>query len=119
MDTTPWYGVGLDGTLAVYSVWNRNKVGPPIKPMVKLVQELLAGGHRVKIFTARVSSEYPEEEREINRRMIEAWCAQHIGQVLEVTAEKNSFLLEFFDDRAVAVEFNEGHLIVPKSPVNL
>lgn len=112
MDTTPWFGVDLDGTLARYGFLNRETIGVPIKPMVTFVQDLLSKGHRVKIISARVSSIHSEEERAANKLAIEAWCETHIGRRLDVTSEINEHLQEFYSDRAIQVEYNEGRLIV-------
>ena len=52
----PWFGVDLDGTLAV---WDANssldRIGPPVPAMVDYVRRMIANGIRVKIFTARAA----------------------------------------------------------------
>lgn len=106
-----WIGVDLDGTLAYYDKWRGIKhVGAPIMPMVKRVREWLESGTEVRIFTARVGpqrDDVPEELQQI-REAIEAWCVQHIGRKLEVTAQKDYGMVELWDDRAVQVIPNTG-----------
>jgi len=49
-----WVAMDFDGTLAKYEKWEGPTViGDPVVPMVKLVQEKLAAGEEVRIFTAR------------------------------------------------------------------
>ena len=112
MATRGWFGFDLDGTLAKYSVWNGpDKIGAPIPLMVEKVKELLSQGRDVRIFTARVASNQPEGHIEIARKAIEDWCELHIGQPLIVTAEKDQYLIEYYDDRAIQVEFNTGKIL--------
>ena len=107
-----WIGVDLDGTLAVEGEWRGiGHIGEPIPRMVVLVKSLLAEGHDVRIFTARASWLQGDEERAIAVRCIEDWCEQHLGKRLPVTNEKDHFLKYFYDDRAIAVEFNTGNLL--------
>ena len=115
MDTTPWIGIGLEGTLSIQSPWCRDKVGPPVKPMLEKVLELRKAGRRVKIFTARVSSVLSVEQRVVNRQQIREWCLKHLGEELEITAEKDPYLEEFYDDRALQVEFNVGVILTPQT----
>lgn len=100
-----WVGVDFDGTLAEYHGWNEEG-GPPVPIMVRRVQQWLKEGIPVKIFTARVSIGGSNEEDQ--RKMIEDWCQQHIGQVLPVTCVKDLSMIELWDDRAVRVEHNTG-----------
>jgi hypothetical protein len=39
---------------------------------------------------------------------IDAWCLQHIGQILPVTNVKDFAMAELWDDRAVQVRINTG-----------
>jgi hypothetical protein len=107
-----WIGVDLDGTLAHYEGWQgEDHIGDPIPAMLSRVKRWLEHGHEkhgdvdVKILTARVSDPRRGEDA---RRVIEAWCLNHVGQVLEVTSEKDYRCLEIWDDRAVQVEANTG-----------
>lgn len=103
LQSQPWIGVDLDGTLAEYPGWKGPEhIGAPIPLMLKRVKAWLAQGKRVKIFTARVH-ECPEAEAAIQK-----WCAKHIGEVLEVTNRKDMKMMELWDDRAVQVVHNTG-----------
>lgn len=94
----------MDGTLAYYEHWEGPLViGKPIEPMVTRVQEWLAAGFKVKIFTARA---YDADKEAF--AAIEAWCVEHIGQKLPVTCIKDMAMMELWDDRAVQVEANTG-----------
>ena len=115
-----WIGVDFDGTLATYHGWQGTKLGEPIKPMVDRVKAWLVAGVEVRILTARVSSrnqvvrlENGEEmwESEQHRAAIEAWCEEHIGQKLVVTAEKDFQMSALYDDRAITVEMNTGRIL--------
>lgn len=104
-----WIGFDLDRTLAEYGSWHAdNIIGKPIPAMIAKVKEYLAQGKWVKIFTARVSSVKPPEKIYASRKAIEAWCLEHIGQVLEITSEKDIFVEELWDDVAVQVIPNKG-----------
>lgn len=107
-----WIGVDLDGTLALYTGWHGlNHIGEPIPIMVKRVKQWLAEGKNVRIMTARVArspSRPAEEDVEITRAAVKAWCLKHIGAELEVTNQKDFSMLELWDDRAVQVIPNTG-----------
>lgn len=109
------YAFDLDKTLAVYHKWSDN-VGEPIMPMVNRVKSLLADNKSVIIFTARVAVEpgFTDEEIAEQHRIIRAWCKEHIGQELPVTAVKSRHIVQFYDDRAVGVVPNEGTIIGPE-----
>jgi hypothetical protein len=118
MTVSGWIGVDLDGTLAKYEVWNGGQIGAPVAPMVERVKRWIAEGVEVRIFTARVGfgAGYSEESgrsddqkfTDEQRALIEAWCEQHIGQKLPVTAIKDFRMIELWDDRAVQVVVNTG-----------
>lgn len=102
-----WIGVDFDGTLARYDGWKGETVlGEPIIPMVSLVKNWLAEGLDVRIFTAR-AYDFSEE----GKAAIEVWCYEHIGQSLPITCVKDFYMEEFYDDRAVQVEFNTGEIV--------
>lgn len=114
-----WIGVDLDGTLAFYDGWHGPKhIGKPIEPMVARVKRWLAAGRDVRIFTARVggtgdfvpSSKLRDNAAfvETQRRVIEDWCEEHIGQKLPITATKDYAMEQIWDDRAVQVVPNTG-----------
>jgi hypothetical protein len=106
-----WIGVDLDGTLATYGGWQGpDHIGEPVPAMVERVQEWIAEGRDVRIFTARVwcsesGDPWPAEHA---RRAIEDWCLRHIGRVLPITCQKDYGMIELWDDRAVQVEINTG-----------
>lgn len=102
-----WIGVDLDGTLAEYHGWvGPQHIGRPVKRMARRVREWLAEGKRVKILTARATPGRPEYDEVIEA--IEKWCLRHLGQVLEITNEKDFGMTELWDDRAVQVVPNTG-----------
>src|SRR5260221_396669 len=104
-----WIGIDLDGTLS-YALDAPHEVLAPIKPpipaMLARVQALLAEGRDVRIFTARVAacgetSIVACDDQAIadhQRQMIEAWCLEHLGQRLKVTATKDWQMDYFYDD---------------------
>ena len=101
-----WIGVDLDGTIAEYGEWiGPNHIGNPVPLMVDRVKAWIKSGWTVKIVTARV---YREGPRSKVREAIDSWCLEHIGQVLEVTCEKDYDMVELWDDRAVQVVKNTG-----------
>ena len=101
-----WIGVDFDGTICRYAGWEgAASVGEPVPEMVHRVKDWLARGFIVKILTARVSD---PEDAPIARAAIEAWCLEHVGQVLEVTCTKDYAMIELWDDRAIAVKSNTG-----------
>lgn len=102
-----WIGVDMDGVLAYYDYWKGSEhIGRPIPIMVKKVKKMINEGKNVKIFTARVCSNNPD--REIAIKAIEKWCLEHLGCILPVTAEKDYYLEEYYDDRAIQVLPNIG-----------
>lgn len=112
MGNKPWVGFDLDGTLAVYDKWEGPEhIGPPIWSMVQLVKEKLALGLTVKIFTARVCSTQPDDYIEKAQEAIKKWTKKYIGQELEAVSEKDWYMLEYYDDRAVQVKYNTGEIV--------
>ena len=114
-----WIGVDLDGTLAHYDGWNGGAIGGPVPAMLRRVEDWLAMGREVRVFTARVaatgkrkatgeidSQEFADEQR----KLIQDWTQKHLGARLAVTAVKDFAMAELWDDRAVGVKLNEGEL---------
>lgn len=96
--------VDLDSTLAYYDEWRGvHHIGPPIEPMLSRVKMWLAQGKTVVIFTARA-----DDPAAIP--YIEDWCVQHIGMKLIVTNVKTPDIVEYWDDKAVAVTPNTGEV---------
>lgn len=105
----PIYASDLDGTLAEYHGW-ADGIGKPIPAMVNRVKRWLSEGKKVAIFTARVALEdgFTQEQIDHQHQLVEAWCLQHIGQKLPVSALKSRHYVQMWDDRGVAVEQNTG-----------
>lgn len=103
--------VDLDGTLATYDKWLAlTHIGEPVPAMVDMVKQKLRDGYTVKIFTARCYGLNHEKKREFEQA-ISRWTLKHIGVVLEATCMKEPSMIEFWDDRAVAVEKNTGRVL--------
>lgn len=113
-----WIGVDLDGTLARYDGWQgEDHIGEPLQPMIDQVKAWRAQGREVRIFTARASAwGRPTDRLQRNIELIEAWCFKHIGEKLPVTAEKDYYCIEIWDDRAVQVAFNQGEPVYNPEP---
>jgi hypothetical protein len=108
-----WIAVDLDGTLAEYHGWNGGAIGSPVPAMVARVKHWLRQGRDVRIFTARISlrNGITEEERDAQHAVIEAWCQEHLGEILPITCEKDYGMVELWDDRCVQVEQNTGKVV--------
>lgn len=103
---TPWIGVDLDGTLAMYDGWKGySHIGPPVLGMVGRVKKWLEEGRDVRIFTARVC---PQNDIEQALPPIEMWCEAHLGRKLPVTCVKDFGMVELWDDRCIQVVSNKG-----------
>ena len=105
-----WIGVDLDGTLAHYEGGPLLPIGKPVEKMVARVKRMIAVGVEVRVFTARIS----DPDRRTRARVvesIEAWCLEHIGQVLPVTNVKDFSMVRLYDDRAVQVRENTGETV--------
>lgn len=100
-----WIGVDLDATLAeMHKDWtpvDYHFIGPVISRTMKLVKALIKKGWLVKILTARAA--VPEWIPPV-----EEWLEiQGLGG-MEVTNEKDPWLVFFLDDKAVQVVPNKG-----------
>lgn len=109
----PWIGVDLDGTIASneFTTTNPLHIGPPVPAMVERVKRWLREGKKVKIFTARVHSDYERHSIYSVREAIEQWCLEHIGDRLEVTCQKDYMMVESWDDRNISVQENTGKYV--------
>jgi len=129
MSASGWIGVDLDGTLARvdYGKVYDGSIGEPIQDMVEFVRLLNPRLVDFRVFTARVASplqrwqgyDFPCEAYAIRyqRMLIEAWCLEHIGCVLPVTATKDHQCVAIIDDRAISAPHNFERL--PIRAVNL
>lgn len=107
-----WIGVDLDGTLAHYDGWKGpGHIGEPVPAMLERVKQWIAEDKEVRLFTARVGPMQTMDDLETARMAIDDWCVAHIGQRLEVTAEKDLKMYELWDDRCVCVERNTGRIL--------
>ena len=103
-----WIGVDLDGTLAEYHGWKSNRdIGEPIPAMVDRVKEWSTQGKNIKIFTARVAEDDPEELETVIQ-VIRLWCIKHLGFTLPITNVKDYAMIECWDDRSIQVIKNTG-----------
>jgi len=99
-----WIGVDLDGTLAKQGGWKGiTFIGEPIPKMVARVRRWLGRRQKVKIFTARADSKEAVAA-------IKKWLEKHKIPDMEVTNVKDKSMIEFWDDKAVAVEKNTGEV---------
>lgn len=112
-----WIGVDLDGTLAHYDGWKGElHIGEPIPAMVGFIKDLIAEGHEVRIFTARVAEATDDRARTstaLIRVAIENYTQQHIGTRLAVTNIKDFHMIALYDDRAFHVLSNTGKVFTP------
>ena len=120
MKNTPWIGVDLDGTLAEQGGSGnlfeskfgfRQKIGAMIPLMKERIEGWLAKEIEVRIFTARVAGDRLGVSPEDNMLFIQDYLEHNGLPRLQVTAVKDFFMLELYDDRAVQVEFNTGRLL--------
>jgi hypothetical protein len=101
-----WYGTDFDGTLAMHPDPERPwpACGRPIPKHVDRIKRLLAEGKEVRIVTARVSG----PTRAMHRQLLDEWCQENLGTVLEVTNQKDFGMLVLYDDRCVQIIPNTG-----------
>lgn len=111
-----WIGVDLDGTLAKHYTgpFEETKIGAPVEKMVNRVKEWLDDGKTVKILTARAAT-----MTDAARKAVEAWCKEHIGQVLEITAMKDPGMTELWDDRAISIKADTGEVVKAASGTDI
>lgn len=105
--------VDLDGTLAEYHGWQGpTHIGKPIPLMLERVKQWLRAGHKVVIFTARIS--LSGSEHHIDWSAIDAifaWLKENgIPEVTDITNVKQKDFDVFYDDRCIQVEPNTGQL---------
>jgi hypothetical protein len=106
-----WIGVDLDGTLAHYDSWKGPAhIGPPVPKMLARVRKWLNEGKDVRIMTARVSPTNGLEAG-IARDAIQIYTGCYFGKILPVTHEKDTKMLELWDDRVIQVIKNTGERV--------
>ena len=89
--------------------------------MVERVKAWLELGMKVKILTARVSlvqKDIPYIDQDaLYQRIAEQkillgkWCLDHVGRALPITCEKDCYMYQQWDDRAVCIEHNVGTIL--------
>ncbi len=106
-------GVDFDRTLSKKEGVFRSPdfIGEPIPAMVEMVKLFLKKGIEVKIFTARVSKEWPEDRIKIAEEAINKFCVEHFGRELEITADKSPYMGLIIDDKAVSIRRNYGYIL--------
>ena len=112
-----WIGVDLDGTLAKLKrteKFDEVAIGAPIPKMVERVKAWRATGREVRIMTARAASLKPKV-----KQAIEEWCEKHLGEKLPITNEKDPYMLELWDDRAIGLEPDTGRIKAASAPTAL
>ena len=103
-----WIGVDLDGTLAEYDARRgMEHIGRIVVPMLERVQAWVAAGIEVRIFTARATDR-------VLKQLIKPWLREHNLPDFVVTNQKDRFLLQLWDDRAIQVEMNTGRVLTPR-----
>lgn len=106
-----WFGIDFDGTLAEYDKWRGPfHTGEPIKATVAWAKRQLKAGKKLKVFTARVAN---PDQAEVATKAIKKWCKTHLGKELEVTNEKDQFMIGLRDDKLKLqrVITNTGELV--------
>lgn len=114
-DPDGWIGFDFDGTLNRYYGWNDGQVSyDPILPMVERAKEYLTAGYEIRIVTARVAPDSGAGALafiEYQRRQIEDWAREFLGQWVQVTSHKDRRMILLFDDRARQVIPNTGEIV--------
>jgi hypothetical protein len=105
-----WVAIDFDRTLVEYhkdeyNTKGKTYIGPPIKSMLRMVQNLILKGYDVRIMTARDIDD-PEVAYAITK-----WCTEIIGKSLVLTNVKDHHMVCIFDDRAVSVRANKGQIL--------
>ncbi len=110
-EITPFVAVDFDGTLChdggheftatIHPSFDGDAeiTSNPISAMAEQVNIWRAKGFEVRILTARTNFE-----------PVHAWLVKHLGYDLKVTNVKEPGLIALFDDRAIRVSRNTGHL---------
>lgn len=95
--------VDLDGTLVEYHGWKGpTHIGKIIMPMFLRVAYWLEKGYEVVIFTARIHND------PIAEKFLRHWLNSVGLEKVGITNIKTPDITQFWDDRAVGVEFNTG-----------
>jgi NTP pyrophosphatase (non-canonical NTP hydrolase) len=107
-----WYGVDLDGTLAVYDGWKGDHViGAPVPAMLERVKRWVAEGKEVRIVTARCDITARCDNGPEAIKFVADWSERYVGRRLPVTNIKDMNMIELWDDRCVQVVKNTGERV--------
>lgn len=104
--------VDIDCTLAHYNGFKGpDVIGEPVEEMVEKVKERMATGDQVVIFSARVApgGDYQGMlDATLAVVALDAWCKKVFGKSMPITATKQHYADEIWDDRARQVVPNTG-----------
>lgn len=113
-----WIGFDLDGCLASYTGWiGFSRIGEPIPRVVDAMVNYARKGWEVRVLTARVAPDSEKDDIPVQarRRYIKQWLKEYVQPHLpkgypevKVTHQKDKYLYEMWDDRAVQVLSNTG-----------
>ena len=104
------FAVDLDGTLAEYHGFNKEDpyhIGCPVPAIVERVNAWILAGHKVSLFTARVSG----DDHEVAAEKIREWLFENKIHIQNITAIKEKSFTEIWDDRATGIKRNTGMLV--------
>lgn len=105
--------VDLDGTLVHYDGWKGiDHIGPVIPEIANAMERAQREGAEVHLFTARVSD--PDDAAQAHQ-IINTWALQNGFHFESITAVKQKFFTEFWDDRAIQVIKNAGMFVLSES----
>ena len=108
-----WIGVDFDGTLAHYDERHSlERIGEPCAPMWRRVRQWIENGTEVRIVTARGGDAALTAG-------VERWLRENNLPALPVTNQRDTAMLQLWDDRAVQLEGNSGKILTPKPYVPL
>jgi len=105
----------LDRTLAFYE--GGGPIGKVVPDMINNINTWLNKGYKISIFTARLSRFNKDGTRRFSQDIERN--AQTIRKLLndnglppfEITSDKRPYFTHFVDDKAVAVEPNQGNIL--------
>ena len=113
MRSDEWIGVDFDGTLVTRVEWTDKfedkRIGEPIWPMINRVKRWIREGKQVRIVTARVARGFDPTAK--HWMDVRNWTFAMLGQHLPVTSEKDPYMVELWDDRAIQLEPDTGRRV--------
>jgi hypothetical protein len=101
--------VDLDGTLAHYDGWKgQREIGAPLPGAREALEQLVAAGHRVMVYTCRCGDWQRETwgdglSRDESAAIVKAWLDEHgfHGSVEVYTGDGKPLADYYVDDRAI------------------